>query len=157
MKILSIALLFFVTQAYGEAIGCKDCKVLAQIRISNKGLEKIIEKSIDANTERIRHEILKKGILKDQKWSPDSKCLEKAKENGRELSMEECPYIPDFESDTGAFSLKDKNLFSSSFTNGKINDINLNLKKPVKCDQLKCHIVIEVHNQMSAENLMLKL
>lgn len=145
MKFLSIVLLFLTSQVYAEAIGCKDCKYLAQIRISNKGLEKVIEKAVEANTERIRHEILKKGILKDQKWSPDSTCLEKAKKNSRELSMEECPYIPDFESDTGAFSLKDKNLFSSSFTNGKLNDINLNLKKPVHCDQLKCHIKIEVH------------
>lgn len=128
---------------------CDDCTPLAEVSLTNNGLEKIISISIDENLESLDAEVSSRSKTGFRELKLDrSHCkiqtVSSAWKNRK--SENNCYGLPDLD-DSGLIG-SDTQLrpYTAELKNFKLNKIDLALAAPVKCKNFVCDFEIKSNN-----------
>ena len=148
----SILLLCIFSVFNSEAqINCDPCTPLAEVAITNSGLERIIELSLYKNFQTFNEEVVNRAGFRDLKldYDIDSNCapstLETAVKKKIKGSSDACFGLPQL-TDTSIGSDTQLRPFHAGMSKMNLDKLKLKLDGPIKCKQLECEFKVAVQD-----------
>lgn len=149
MKLFLFILFISVLLNAQNSDNCDDCTPLAEVSLTNAGLEKIISLSIDENLNALDAEVSERSKtgfrqLKLDRSHCKTQTISTAWKNRK--SEDNCYGLPDLD-DSGLIG-SDTQLrpYTAELKNFKLNKIDLELAAPVKCKNFVCDFEIKSKN-----------
>lgn len=132
----------FNTQATADL--CDDCKPLAEVAITNAGLEKILSRSIDQNLQALDANVLKRSGFRDLKLDRSQCKTKKVSEIWSKTHEElDCFGLPQFDDYGGVSGDTLLRPFTAGLSGIKLKKLDLELAAPVKCKNFVCDFEIK--------------
>lgn len=155
LVILYFSMSVFMSRfARAQTNGCvTDCKVLAQVSLTNNGLSHILESTLTSHFESLNQVIYDRTRFRPIVFDK-SNCPEQTlKEALSSKSTDSCWGLPDLNSDhtvSGKTLLKP---YKAEISNFDLKDLRLQLRTPLKCENLRCRFQISLNKLDLSANL----
>lgn len=136
--------LFFINRP-ANAVDCDSCEPLAEVGITNKGLEKLILVSMNENLKRFNETVKNraefKNLVLDKSKCPTQTMKEAWNNRNQDGNCYGLPELKDDFTISGSTPLRPYRADVDQF---RLNHINLALAGPVKCEKFKCDFDVQI-------------
>lgn len=140
MNLLIRLILFFPIISLASGV-CDECEPLAEVSLTNSGLEKILTKKVEDQLKSINHILINKSSFRDVSIDR-SQCpvqnLSTAIKGSKCYGLID---IPDDQKISGQTQLRP---YKADVKDMKLTDLSVSLASPIKCANLKCAIEVKV-------------
>lgn len=145
MKFFLIFNLLF--NQFSMAQSCRDCEPLAEVSLTNNGLEKLISISVDESLDELEKTVFDKANFRPVVLDKSHCKTKTISEAWKDKKKEDCFGLPEFKpNSTGEFTMNTKlRPYQAKIENWSLNKIDLELAKPVKCHNFVCDFEIKTN------------
>lgn len=142
----AVCLIVCVVPAETTSDSCDECSPLAEVSITNAGLEKLISISIDENLRTLDREVGKRAAFRplviDKSHCSVQTVSEAWSTRGKPDS---CYGLPELDESGGIGSKTKLRPYRAEVSNFQLNKVDLQLAQPVKCHNFVCDFEIKAN------------
>lgn len=151
-----IFLFFMLFNISTYAVDCDPCEPLAEVGITNKGLEKLIQVSMTENLKVFNQTVKNRAGFKDlvlDKSKCPTQTISQAWNNRKKDNN--CYGLPELKDDFTIGGSTPLRPYRADVDQFRLNHINLALAGPVKCENFKCDFDVQIKDLLVDGRLQL--